>query len=293
MQRSLLEVLESSTEYLEKHQVEHPRLNAEHLIAHVLGKKNRLELYLEFDRPMGEADLAPLRELIRQRGQRVPLQHLLGSAEFCGHSFRCDKRALIPRPETERLVELIQAKIPAAAASILDMGTGSGVIAISLALALPTVKVTAVDISPEALSLAKENATRLEVQNLEFFHGDLFEPLSEKKNHFDLIVANLPYIPTTEIPTLSKEVQHDPHSALDGGASGLALIERIIIEAPAFFIINQPAISLKNPTMLALEIANNQGSAVVDFLQRHGYEEITVEKDYCGMDRFVFATISL
>src|SRR5205807_2486834 len=149
---TVLEVLQSTTAYFKKHNVESPRLNAEHLVAYVLGR-TRIELSLEFERELTEAELAPLREMVTRRAQGEPLQHLLGTVEFCGLIFLCDKRAMVPRPETEELVELLKSQITNSKSEILDVGTGSGVIALSLASKFPDATVHAVDISDDALAL--------------------------------------------------------------------------------------------------------------------------------------------
>ncbi|MCX6963184.1 MAG: peptide chain release factor N(5)-glutamine methyltransferase [Verrucomicrobia bacterium] len=272
-----LEVLNAATSYLDKQGVESPRLNAEYLLAHVLGKKKRIELYLEFERPLGEKERAPLRDLVKRRSEGIPLQHLLGTAEFCGHLFTCDARGLIPRPETEQLVELILKSSPDAA-SILDVGTGSGVIAISLALALPASKVSACDLSPSALSLAQENAARHQLEaRMTFFQSDLLAAVSET---FAVIAANLPYIPSADIPNLSREVQKDPLTALDGGPDGLVLVERLIAEAPS---------RLSPGGLLALEIGHDQAERTMALLADNNYRDIAAHRDYQDVQRFVSA----
>ena len=270
----LLEVLKGASDYLGKQGVESPRLNAEHLLAHVMGVK-RLELYLQFDRPLGEKERAPLRELVRNRGTGIPLQHLLGTVEFCGRVFKSDLRALIPRPETEQLVERALTYGPLT--SILDVATGSGVIPISLALERPEAMVTATDISPDALSLARENASLLGAERILFHQSDLMPPGEER---FDLITANLPYIPSGEIAGLSREVRHDPILALDGGADGLDLVHRLIPLAST---------RLAPGGHLLLEIGAGQSEAVTALLAGHNYRDIAALPDYQGVLRFVEA----
>lgn len=275
---TVLEVLNAATGFLGKQGVESPRLNAEHLLAHVLGKKKRIELYLEFERPLGEAERAPLRELVRRRSEGQPLQHLLGTVDFLGEIYSCDERALIPRPETEQLVELVQNVVDRPDAAILDVGTGSGVIALSLALKFPLALVSACDISSSALALARENAARHGLQSrVTFFQSDLLASLA---NRFDLIVANLPYIPASEIPELSREVRHDPLTALDGGPDGLALIARLVKDAPG---------ALSTGGYLALEIGLNQAQPIMKMLAENNFRDITAHPDYQKTDRFLIA----
>ena len=271
---SLLEVLKGASEFLGKQGVESPRLNAEHLLAHVMGLK-RMDLYLQFDRPLGESERAPLRDLIRKRGTGIPLQHLLGTVEFCGRTFKSDSRALIPRPETEQLVE--RALTYANLSSILDVATGSGVIPLTLALERPESTVSATDLSPEALTLANENAALLGVNRIAFQEADL---IPENFGTFDLITANLPYIPSAEISTLSREVQNDPLLALDGGADGLDLVRRL----------SPVAHDHLNPGgHLLLEIGKGQSEQVMTCLAGHNYRDITALPDYQGIPRFIEA----
>jgi release factor glutamine methyltransferase len=273
---SVLEVLQSTTAYFKKRGIENPRLNAEHLIAHSLGKK-RLDIYLEFERDLAEPELAPLRELVRRRVQNEPLQHLLGTVEFCGNTFLCDKRALVPRPETEQLVELIQSRIVNRQSRVVDVGTGSGVIALTLAQKFPEAEIVATEISEDALALASENATRLALESVQFVHCDLLGDIAGK---FDFIVANLPYISRQDRAHLAPEVLRDPEVALFAGESGDEIILRLIEEAPA---------RLRAGALLALEIGLGQADALCHFLQSKNYRDIEAKNDYAGVTRFLFA----
>ena len=282
--KTVQEIITATSGYFGKHGVESARLNAELLLAHVLGK-NRLDLYLEFDRPLGERELDPLRELMKRRAAGEPLQHLLGTVEFHGRSFLCDARALIPRPETEHLVELLLA-LPANKGTpperVLDVGAGSGVIALTLAAEWPEATVDAVDISPNALALATENAARLGLaERVHFLQSDLFSGLAGKGNRYGLIVANLPYIPAGEIAGLSREVRHDPVSALDGGADGAEVIRVFLDQARAH---------LDAGGTVALEIGAGQSEMLVEHLRLLGYNDIRWTADYGGINRFHFAT---
>ncbi len=274
---TVLEVLQSTAAYFQKRAIESPRLNAEHLIAHSLGKK-RIELYLEFERTLSDPELAPLRELVRRRGQGEPLQHLLGTVEFADLTFLTDRRALIPRPETEQLVEYLCDFPWPEHPRMLDVGTGSGVIALSLAARFPAAEVQAVDLSPEALALARENAAQLPIpERIQFFQGHLLDPI---EGAFDLIVANLPYLARVDEPQLAPEVRHDPAVALYGGIAGDELIRELISTAPPH---------LQSNGLLALEIGQAQDRALCGFLAEKNYHDITVKKDYAGAARFLFA----
>jgi release factor glutamine methyltransferase len=276
---TVLEVLQSTTGYFQKRNIDSPRLNAEHLLAHVLSRK-RMELYLDFERRLRESELAPLRELVKRRGSGEPLQHLLGTVEFCGRSFRCDKRALVPRPETEQLVELLIShfKPETAYSRMVDVGTGSGVIALTLAAEFPTAELVGADISEDALMLARENAERLGlVDRIRFLRSNLLESVEPD---FDVIAANLPYVSTEDRQNLSREVLHDPEVALFAGARGDELVRQLIAQVPAW---------LRPGGMLALEIGIGQSETLVATLAEKNYRDISTERDYSGVIRFLFA----
>jgi release factor glutamine methyltransferase len=280
---TVLELLQTTTAYFAKRKIETARLNAEHLLAHALNCK-RLELYLQFERVLTEDELAPLRERVRRRGQGEPLQHLLGTVEFCGHTFLCNKHALVPRPETEQLAEMLITEFGKGLSGserkverILDVGTGSGVIALSLAAKFSVARVVATDISDEALVLAQENATRLGIDRLRFVKSDLLQNVEGK---FDLIVANLPYIATGERSGLSREVLHDPEIALFAGERGDELMRALIEAAPNY---------LETNGLLALEIGINQHEALIALLSEKNFHDISPKKDYAGVTRFLLA----
>jgi release factor glutamine methyltransferase len=277
---TVLQVLQNTADFFARNGVESPRLNIEHLLADALGKR-RIDLYLEFDRNLSEGELAPLREKVRRRAAGEPLQYLIGSWDFVGRSFRTDERALIPRPETEVLVELTLKVIRNRASTknrLIDVGTGSGVLAITFALEGPNLEVVGTDISSAALGLARENAEKHQVAHrIQWIESDLLGSVS---GQFDFLVANLPYIPTKELPKLAREVQHDPPLALDGGTDGLTVIRRLLEEAPK---------ALTRDAFVILELGLGQATQAAELLAEQKFRDISVENDYQGVQRFVTA----
>ena len=273
---TVLETIDGGIRYLEKRGIEDARRNMQMLVARQLNC-TRIQLYTQFDRPMEETDLAPLRETLKKRGEGVPLQHLLGSVWFHKLEFKTDARALIPRPETEELAEWILKWDLPADSQVLDMGCGSGVLGLTLASERPGWAVALADVSPDALALARENATVLEIPNATFLHSDLFSTIDSQ---FDGIVANLPYVPDSERTTISREVAHDPALALFSGHDGLDLIRRFIPEA--FH-------RLKPGGWLVLEIGHDQASQVTEILKASSFTAIEVKTDLSGIARFPFA----
>lgn len=233
---TVLEAIQKSTDFLAKKGVDSPRLQSELLLAHVL-RTQRLKLYLDFARVLSDPETIALRELVQRRGTREPLQHILGTASFCGLEIKVNRHVLVPRPETELLAEQGWKFLNSLnrESTFLDFGTGSGCIAIALCHFAKNAIGTALDRSQEALTAARENAAQLSVDSrLQTLQSDSFTAL-DPNIRFDLIVSNPPYIPSAEIASLQEEVRRfDPHSALDGGADGLDFYRLLAAEAGRF-----------------------------------------------------------
>ncbi|MGC6466286.1 MAG: peptide chain release factor N(5)-glutamine methyltransferase [Akkermansiaceae bacterium] len=274
---TILDALEKGTQYLTQKGLPDARLNMELLIAHEL-KLKRMDLYLRFDQPLEETQLHQLRNNLKKRGQRTPLQHITGSVVFHQSSFKSDERALIPRPETEELVEIILRQEFPKPARILDLGCGSGVLGLSLAKSLGNNcrELVLADLSTEALSLAGENADLLKTE-CSLIQTDLFSDLT---GPFDLIAANLPYVAEKMRDELEPEVRHDPEMALFSGADGLDCLRRFCSQCAQF---------LSPGGLAALEVGFDQGQVVADLLTEGGLENATVESDLNGIARFPLA----
>ena len=283
----ILEVINKTTPFFEKQGVESPRLTIELLLAHLL-KKKRLDLYLEFERELDEGTLARLRELVKRRAGGEPLQYITGETEFCGLKFMVDKRVLIPRPETELLVDVVLERLkgrapapPTRPPAVLDVGTGSGCIAITLAKKLPDAEISALDISPEALEVARGNAALHQVEKkVRFFESDLLEKLPSSFVA-EAIVSNPPYIADGELAKLPKEVRgFEPVRALAAGEDGLKVIRRLVMDARR---------ALSPSGFVALEIGAGQRDAVAEIFGQQGFAMVEVVKDLQGHERVVVA----
>ncbi len=229
---------------------------------------------MDLPRPLQATELAAFKALVQQRDKRVPTQHLVGEQDFYARHFRVDRRALIPRPETELLVEACLSQKPR---RVLELGPGTGIVVLTLLAELPEATAVAVELSPEAAALCRENAAALGVAaRLDLREGDLFGPLGTAER-FDLIVSNPPYVASGVLPTLEPEVRdHDPKLALDGGPDGLAVIRRIAAEALDW---------LEPGGTLAMEVGDDQGRAVEALLRSAGFTGVAISKDLSGQDR--------
>jgi release factor glutamine methyltransferase len=279
---TVLEAIQKSSDFLAKKNVESARLNAELLLAHVL-KLPRMKLYLNFERVLTAPETDGLRELVKRRGNREPLQHIVGSTSFCGCEIAVNRHALVPRPETELLAEFgwkFLVTRHSSPVTVLDFGTGTGCIAIALAVKCPTAKAFALDVSAEALALAKQNAEANKVsERIEFLPGDGFKALPETR--FDLLISNPPYIASAEIETLQPEVRDfDPRAALDGGADGLDFYRMLANQGKNF---------LKPDGKIMLEFGDGQAEAIKKIFESEKWIVEAVQEDYSHRARFLVA----
>lgn len=283
---NVLELLEWTTEYFEKHNIPNPRLDAEVLLGHII-EKSRLQLYLHFDMPVYQEHLKVFRELIKRRIALTPISYLVNRKEFMSLDFYVDERVLIPRPETEFIVETILNTNPEKSQRILEIGTGSGVIATTLAVNEPDWEIIATDICQDALDVAEKNRDAHEcTDRISLLHGDLFDPIQDlDTSHFNWIVSNPPYVMSCENNDLSPDVrEHEPHIALFAGEDGLSIIRRLISEAPSYL----------NPGgKLIFEIGDTQGNPVQELINEQPvYNDSQIIKDYAGKDRVVVTSLA-
>lgn len=271
----LLDVLNSTTEFFSKKGVPSPRLQSEFLLSKTL-QLPRLQLYLQFERVLSPEELDLLRPLVKRRSQREPLQYILGAVDFHGLELEVTPAVLIPRPETELLVEKLHARFPSGpGGTVYDVGTGSGAIALSLAKLWPGTRVVGVDAGSEALEVARRNQLRHPDLRVEWKKSHL---LSEETGPAALVVANLPYLTQAEMDSLEPEVRQEPPQALFGGSDGLDLIRELVPQAARI------------APEIALEIGIAQGPETAALLQGSGYLKTSVEPDLLGHPRFVFGS---
>ena len=278
---TILEVLRWTIGRFERQGVASARLDAELLAAHAFGR-TRVELYTHFDQPLGDPELAVYRALVQRRLDGEPVAYILGRKEFWSLDLLVDARVLVPRPDTETLVEQALEMLQGIgtngrALRVADIGTGSGALALALKKERPHDEVFAADVSPEALAVAGENAGRLGL-DIALVQGDLLEPLAHL-GMFDLIVSNPPYISSPDIEGLSPEVRREPRLALDGGEDGLALVRRLAKDAPKV---------LAPSGALVMEIGAGQATDVLENLRSEGYADIGTRRDLAGIERVVF-----
>ncbi len=279
---TVLELLQWTTTFFKEKDIESPRLDAECLLAHAL-ETERLRLYLDFEKPASPEERARFRELVTRRAdERIPVALLTGSKEFWSLPLQVTSDVLVPRPDTETLVEAtVRAfeNVPAPT-EILDLGTGSGAIALALAKEYGEARITAVERSPAALEVAERNAESLELtERIRFLRGDLFEPVEGE--FFDVIVSNPPYLAESEAPSLAPELAHEPKEALFAGPEGTEVLERIVKAAGA---------RLRPGGFIALELAPAQAQTVGSWLEAAGFEGVQAHKDLGGRERVLTGT---
>jgi release factor glutamine methyltransferase len=294
-QFTVSEILDKTTGYLKKKGIPEPRIDAEVLLAHIL-KIERLEIYLNLDWQLTEKDLSAYEKLIERRAAREPVAYIVGYKEFMGLKFFLNKEVLIPRPETEILVEKVIEKAQRMKKvksygygkdnyiTIIDLCTGSGNIAISLARNIESCKIYATDISEGAIQVARRNARFHNVEGkVEFLLGDLFSPLKKFNLNLavDFVVSNPPYVKSRDLVLLQPEIKKEPVSALEGGNEGLDFYQRIVPEALKYLV---------DGGYLIMEIGDRQGKAVTDLIKKEKrFSPPLLVRDYAGLDRVVMA----
>lgn len=278
---TILDLLRWTTQHFQERGIETARLDAECLLAFALGVK-RMQLYLDFDKPVAEDERAVLRELVRRRGrERVPVAQLVGRREFWSLSLRVGPGVLAPRPETETLVEAALELLPDrdAEARVLDVGTGSGAVALAIAHERPRALLAATDVSPAALEVARENAEELGMaQRIRLLPGSLFEPVAGER--FDLVVSNPPYVAESLRASLPPELDHEPPLALFAGPDGLDVLRPLVREVSAVLVPGGG---------LALELSSEQALRVAGWCREAGLLDVTVRRDLAGRSRVVTA----
>ncbi|HEY6098757.1 MAG TPA: peptide chain release factor N(5)-glutamine methyltransferase [Anaeromyxobacter sp.] len=274
-----LKLVAWTQDFFAKKGVDAPRLTAELLLAHALSC-DRVRLYLDFDKPLGEPELARFRDLVRRRGEGEPTAYVLGRKDFYGRTFRVDARVLVPRPETELVLEAALAALPEGGRA-LDLCTGSGCLAISLALERRGAAVVATDVSQDALAVARENAAALGAV-VGFAHGDLWAAVHGEAA-FDVVVSNPPYVPAKELAGLSREVRREPCIALDGGEDGLAVLRRVVAGAPA---------RLRPGGVLCVEMHESHADVLPGLCLEAGFGGAEARKDLAGLPRLTVAVMA-
>ena len=295
-QTTVLEILNRTKVFFEKKGIPDARLDAEYIISLGLQMKSRMDIYLNFEKPLTDAELDVLRQMVARRANREPLQHIIGDTSFRGFIIKCDKRALVPRPETEMLVDMAKERLKGIEAPfIVEVGTGTGAISIACAKEIAGAKVLATDISEDALSLARENAevnelgSNTEGSNLTFAQGDLLDAVTDEAlrqaqcpcdANIDCLIANLPYIPDSEKGKLQPEVdKFDPALALYGGPDGLSLVRKLLQQTEG---------KLNAGASILLEIGSEQAEVLKNEAANFPWLEFAgIHKDYCGNIRFV------
>ena len=274
---TVLRLLNWTQEFFEKKHIDGARLDAEILLARVL-KCERIFLYVNFEKPLTKAELAEYKALIVKRAGGQSIAYILGEKQFMDFSLKVNSHVLVPRPETELLVEFVMEKYPQDQVQVLDLCTGSGAIGIALAKYRSGWQITSTDISAEALAVAKENAATHQVaERMGFVQSDMFSSLPPAQ--YDVIVANPPYIPLADKEKLAPEVLCEPHTALFAQDNGLYFYKQIAAQAATY---------LKEGGAVFLEYGIGQAQAIVDAFKAHGYKEFEIRKDYAGIERMLY-----